>query len=316
MAGASRATLRRQAKKAKAAGLQPAPAAKRMRTEDLVPAVGSSTTSHGAALSDDAECAPCTHSEQDIGQGADASAAPGGTSSYREWQIEAPDKESELWDSLQIAVAQAATIHGRKYRYGALLIAGDDHVPMRSGSNKKPFMRDNIHAEMSVLKGCSRPAGKDMLIARLAPTAPVASVDDEGAVGVRTLLAAGKPRQPKILNARPCENCEAKMVRPSHRRATCDATAFATTLHSLIAAAPASPVGAQGDPALLFYSELDDARGSRVQPRAVAPVATRSCMQTGCPGACALWSVGAAQRGFWRLRRAPGTFMLHSWHFF
>ena len=57
-----------------------------------------------------------------------------------------------------------------KCRSGAILLAGDDHIPIKSGSNKKEFKRENIHAEMSVLKGCARPAGKDMLIARLAPS--------------------------------------------------------------------------------------------------------------------------------------------------
>ena len=80
-----------------------------------------------------------------------------------------PAAGEPLFDALQIALAQAATIHGRKYRYGALLLAGDDLIPMKSGSNRKVFLRDNIHAEMSVLKGCDRPRGKDMLIARLAP---------------------------------------------------------------------------------------------------------------------------------------------------
>ena len=167
-----------------------------------------------------------------------------------------PAAGEPLFDALQIALAQAATIHGRKYRYGALLLAGDDLIPMKSGSNRKVFLRDNIHAEMSVLKGCDRPRGKDMLIARLAPakrarsSADVEDDDDseDGAAGeerARSCGVAGRasaavdiavaplldstPAESaredasldhfgKMLNARPCARCEAKMVERGVRR--------------------------------------------------------------------------------------------------
>ena len=174
----------------------------------------------------------------------------GSASSYREWQMPLPSVDDDLFEPLQIATAEAATIKGRKYRYGALLLAGEDCIPLKSGSNKKPFMRDNIHAEMSVLKGCARPAGKDMMIARLAPTATARSSsgaggrgedtedsdsDEEGA-GVRACNgrhgSTGEARSAppaavttanphefgKLLNARPCARCEGKMVARGIRR--------------------------------------------------------------------------------------------------
>jgi hypothetical protein len=132
------------------------------------------------------------------------------------------------------------------------LMAGDDHIPIKSGSNKKPFQRDNIHAEHMVLKGCARPAGKDMMIARLAPTKPTKAAaaldedgceldsDDETAAGIETLATAtvmagtaatgtgtgagtGAARAAasgfgKMLNARPCARCEARMVARGVRR--------------------------------------------------------------------------------------------------
>jgi len=174
-----------------------------------------------------------------------------------------PDPDDELFDAVAVALSQASEITGRKYRYGATLLAGEDHIPMKSGSNKKVFQRDEIHAEMSVLKGCARPEGKDMLIARLAPVKPSKpaklkrSIDDEDGLdddddddddeedaaeptagGVSdgakrrraasapapapdpaALLAAGGMRAlGKVLNARPCARCEAKMVARGIRR--------------------------------------------------------------------------------------------------
>ena len=178
------------------------------------------------------------------------------TGIYREWEVSMPAAGEPLFDALKIALAQAATIHGRKYRYGALLLAGDDLIPMKSGSNRKVFLRDNIHAEMSVLKGCDRPRGKDMLIARLAPakrarsSADVEDDDDseDGAAGeerARSCGVAGRASAAvdiavapllgstsaesaredasldhfgKMLNARPCARCEAKMVERGVRR--------------------------------------------------------------------------------------------------
>ena len=173
-----------------------------------------------------------------------------------------PKPDSELHDAITLALTEANTIVGRKYRYGALLLAGEDHIPMKSGSNKKPFQRDNIHAEMSVLKGCARPEGKDMLIARLAPSRSSSGkaggnkagalsdsdelddVDDGGVpmVAQRDSSSAaashglggcgsdggGISGKGKVLNARPCARCEAKMVQRGVRR--CYFTLNATTI--------------------------------------------------------------------------------------
>lgn len=179
-----------------------------------------------------------------------------------------PDEDSELYDAVQLALSEASTIVGRKYRYGAILLAGEDHIPLKSGSNKKPFMRDNIHAEMCVLKGCARPAGKDMMIARLAPSRDSRgtgggkggkkgggggfvgdddddSIDDDDdeprrAPAVPTAPVGAPPSRSgagdggggaasrKVLNARPCANCEARMVAKGVRR--CYFTLNKTTL--------------------------------------------------------------------------------------
>jgi len=133
------------------------------------------------------------------------------TPARREWTAPLPLGDEPLTDGLQIALDQARLIHGRKYRYGATLLAGDDHIPLRSGSNKKVFNRDNIHAEASALKGCVVPRGKDMMIVRLAP-APAPS--EEAVAAARGGLCRGE----KFLNARPCEACEAKMVSRGLRR--------------------------------------------------------------------------------------------------
>ena len=172
MPGGSRAAQRRERKRAKASGaaVPEAPSNKCARTQ----------ASACSAATHDEPAAPAVHEEPVAAVAINASGAPSAEAGaapspqYREWQIPAPNAANDdgLYEALQIAVDQAATIHGRKYRYGALLIAGDDHVPLKSGSNKKPFLRDNIHAEMSVLKGCPRPAGKDMFIARLVSAPP------------------------------------------------------------------------------------------------------------------------------------------------
>ena len=166
-----------------------------------------------------------------------------------------PPVGSELRDAMQLALSQAETIVSRKYRYGAILMAGEDHIPLKSGSNKKIYQRDDIHAEASVLKGCARPEGKDMMVARLAPSRASApgvggkrkggalkrfdsddDDDDDGrggggcgldyevAMGVCSAAAADAPATTsgasagKILNARPCAKCEAKMVARGVRR--------------------------------------------------------------------------------------------------
>lgn len=108
MGGGSRATLRRQAKKAKASGELPPPPSKRARTDDESTAgAPSDCTSHYVAEEE----------ERGVTQGADpAIATQSASSAFREWKIPAPDKDSDLFDAMQIAVEQAATIHGRKYR--------------------------------------------------------------------------------------------------------------------------------------------------------------------------------------------------------
>ena len=159
-------------------------------------------------------------------------AAPSSSSSaYPEWTIAMPSAGSELHDAVELAIGHAQNIVGRKYRYGAILLAGDDHIPIKSGSNKKEFKRENIHAEMSVLKGCARPAGKDMLIARLAPSKAASGrgggkgggkreydsddeeeEEDEDDDLLRDCAPAAASGPGKVLNARPCAKCEAKMV--------------------------------------------------------------------------------------------------------
>lgn len=129
----------------------------------------------------------------------------------REWTVPLPSRDDVLSDGLQIALAQARLVQGHKYRYGATLLAGDDCIPLRTGSNKKIFNRDNIHAEVSALKGCVAPCGKDMLIVRLAPAPP----PTEAAVAA---AAGGLCRNEKFLNARPCAACELKMVSRGLRR--------------------------------------------------------------------------------------------------
>jgi hypothetical protein len=230
----SRATQKRRAKKAREAGASiDEPSAQRLRVEPEPPIPTLQPPAAPAAPS--------------VGGGAGAN--PDGLGKYREWTLPMPPVGSELYEDLQIAIGEARTIRGRKYRYGALLLAGDDHIPLRAGNNKKPFQRENIHAEASVLKGCARPEGKDMLIARLAPTRE--SVGTGGGAGGREhvgynsddsdddVAAAAAAVQGhahaseasgggKLLNARPCANCEAKMVRRGIR--LCYFTLNATTL--------------------------------------------------------------------------------------
>jgi hypothetical protein len=129
----------------------------------------------------------------------------------REWTVPLPSREDALSDGFQTALAQARLIQGHKYRYGATLLAGDDCIPLRTGSNKKVFHRSNIHAEVSALKGCVVPQGKDMLIVRLAPAPP----PTEAAVAA---AAGGLYRNEKLLNARPCAACELKMMSRGLRR--------------------------------------------------------------------------------------------------
>ena len=128
-----------------------------------------------------------------------------------------PSAESDLHEAIELARAQASTITGRKYRYGAVLLADD--VVLRVSSNKTPFQRNAIHAEMAALKGCPRPAGKDVCLVRLAPVRPGAPKDeDEDSDEDKEQWAAAEcPKATgsaagKILNAKPCSACELKMT--------------------------------------------------------------------------------------------------------
>ena len=147
-----------------------------------------------------------------------------------------PAAGSDLEEAVQLATAQAHTITGRKYRYGAVLLADD--IVLRASSNKTPFQRDPIHAEMAAIKGCPRPEGKDVVLARLAPVRPEAGRDDDdgsgdddcriGSRGAGTdpfdeppaAVAKCKPWSApgKLLNAKPCAVCEAKMRARGIRR--------------------------------------------------------------------------------------------------
>ena len=147
-----------------------------------------------------------------------ADAEPAAAASHREWELPLPSPSDELFDGFSQALSAARLITGRKYRYGATVCAGDDHIPVKLGSNKKIFNRDEIHAEMAALKGCERPAGKDILLVRLAPTRPDRrDDDDDGDDGVADAKRRKAPAE-KLLNARPCEVCERKMVARGIRR--------------------------------------------------------------------------------------------------
>ena len=148
-----------------------------------------------------------------------ADAEPAAAASHREWELPLPSPSDELFDGFSQALSAARLITGRKYRYGATVCAGDDHIPVKLGSNKKIFNRDEIHAEMAALKGCERPAGKDILLVRLAPTRPDRrddgdDDDDDDDAGAKRRKAPAE----KLLNARPCEVCERKMVARGIRR--------------------------------------------------------------------------------------------------
>lgn len=242
-AGGSRAAQRRQRKRAKQEGAkqesgpsQPCAALAPLSAPLPAPPPQAPTATAIAV-------APRPPREEEV------AAATSGT--YREWQMAMPAEGDELFDALQIALAQAATIQGRKYRYGALLLAGEDLIPIKSGSNKKPFLRDNIHAEMSVLKGCDRPRGKDMLIVRLAP-AKRARRDEDADDGsdfdideAVTRSCAPPDTGGKILNARPCARCEAKMVERGVRRClfTLNARTVGVVRAPSCRSALASPIG-------------------------------------------------------------------------
>ena len=255
--GGSRAAQRRARKKAKHAPLSDT------RPDAAIASSPASAALHTARAPEPVAAAAAAASSTVAAASAEASG-----SAFPESVMAMPAAGSELFDALAIALANASQITGRKYRYGAILLAGEDHIPIKSGSNKTPFQRDPIHAEMSALKGCARPAGKDMLLARLAPAKPPrkkkgsgGSDDDDddddasdgdgdvyngargllkhsclkvgGGAGSSSSSAAG-PREEedpasrvaaggvsalgKVLNARPCAKCEAKMVARGIRR--------------------------------------------------------------------------------------------------
>ena len=233
--GGSRAALRRQKKKAKTLDSAPATgdAARQRTIQSSLRKLRHPAQSH--QLSDS------TASEQ-----ADVKALLQQLllqQRYPEWELPLPT-DGPLYDTMLLAVSQASTITGRKYRYGAILMAGEDHIPMKSGSNKTPFQRDAIHAEMSVLKGCPRPEGKDMMIApararqahrhqdRRQRRRGRRQRDDRDALRVPPPELKDVPTKRdgygKILNARPCARCESKMVERGVRR--CYFTVNGTTL--------------------------------------------------------------------------------------
>ena len=104
-----------------------------------------------------------------------------------------------------------------------------DDIVLRASSNRTPFQRSEIHAEMAALKGCARPAGKDVVLVRLAPVKPPSStgdaddddddgeLDDDAPAPTAAAAAAAAPvlgqrALGKVLNARPCAACEFKMT--------------------------------------------------------------------------------------------------------
>ncbi len=108
-----------------------------------------------------------------------------------------------------------------------------DDIVLRASSNRTPFQRSEIHAEMAALKGCARPAGKDVVLVRLAPVKPPSSAgdadddDDDGeldddapgptaaasaAASAAAAPVLGERALGKVLNARPCAACEFKMT--------------------------------------------------------------------------------------------------------
>ena len=104
-----------------------------------------------------------------------------------------------------------------------------DDIVLRASSNRTPFQRSEIHAEMAALKGCARPAGKDVVLVRLAPVKPPSSagdaddddddgeLDDDAPAPAAAAAAAAAPvlgqrALGKVLNARPCAACEFKMT--------------------------------------------------------------------------------------------------------
>ena len=106
-----------------------------------------------------------------------------------------------------------------------------DDIVLRASSNRTPFQRSEIHAEMAALKGCARPAGKDVVLVRLAPVKPPSSagdadddeddddgeLDDDAPAPTAAAAAAAAPMLGqralgKVLHARPCAACELKMT--------------------------------------------------------------------------------------------------------
>ena len=235
--GGSRAAQRRAKKKAKmqhddstCADVGSATNHQMVGHSPSAEAIGRSVAAEGATPA--SSSAPSAGTSVHVDE--ESNSVGAGNRRYREWQIPMPDPGSELHDALQVALSQASTIHGRKYRYGAILLSGEDFIPLRSGSNKTIFQRDKIHAEMSALKGFDRPAGKDMLIGRLAPVRPPATrlpgagdetSEDSDADRSAPAASANDEHAPsrgaiegKVLNARPCDRCEARMVAKGIRR--------------------------------------------------------------------------------------------------
>ena len=167
----------------------------------------------------------------------------------REWEMDMPPGESDAAESFHLAAQHALKVHA-KYRYGAVLVTGSDYMPLRSGSNSKPFKRKEIHAEAATLKvqqsihsiatnqfvqfvekkcfacACiciaihpnqgSPPGlakGKTILIARVPPRTKKAVSATASATGNAESSKPATSRQQRYLNARPCEKCYAKMTK-------------------------------------------------------------------------------------------------------
>eukprot|EP00466_Bigelowiella_natans_P001326 jgi/Bigna1/139198/aug1.49_g13906 len=152
-----------------------------------------------------------------------------------EWEMALPSPETDSGKSFLLAAEQAERVHA-KYRYGAVLVTGSDFIPLRVGSNSKPFKRKEIHAEAATLKGLPSGGakGKTMIIVRLPPRSSKVklarndtskkSVVDEADEDDSDFCIFEKFRTSesvaeaeavalhgRYLNARPCENCYKKM---------------------------------------------------------------------------------------------------------
>ena len=120
MAGDSRASKRRRKRRLNELGtpVEDAPAAPRPTqppTQHAHPALQPPPTPHGL-------------SRQPAGQ---LTHQP--PTAAHESRLPLEQADDGLRAALELALAQACTIHGRKYRYGATLLAGDDRIAVEGG---------------------------------------------------------------------------------------------------------------------------------------------------------------------------------------